>query len=403
MRFIRTENLKAGMRLAKPIYNKNGVLLYERNSQLTEAGIASVNNFGLFGIYILEPAEPVPPLTREDLEFEQLQTVYMFKLRECVDLILQRKKLEPLYSFLQDILKHYGSLDHRVNFNQNLRSGDDFMYKHAISTAILIAMMTSRMHYSVPKQMTMVTAALLYDIGYQYVPKATLEKGPNRTAEDKKLIQQSLEQGLEYLSMYAGSYDFFPRALALIQAFVFADHPEKLSAAPDKDLQYMVDMLRVAVQFDQITAMNVGYEPISEIMAMQQLKNSPGLYHPDVVSTLAECIHIVPKAASVDLSTGDKGIVLVENTDDYLRPVILRLSDNQIYDLSIFRVHREIQIVDIMKTMDNRIKVDEETIKQFVPDEELTKLTSRFREGLRKAHERAREAEPQPQSYDARA
>lgn len=41
MKFVRTEDLKAGMRLAKPIYNKKGVLLYERNSALTAPGIAS--------------------------------------------------------------------------------------------------------------------------------------------------------------------------------------------------------------------------------------------------------------------------------------------------------------------------------------------------------------------------
>ena len=81
MKFVKTDDLKAGMRLAKPIYNKNGVLLYDRNSTLTAPGIVSIRNFGLFGIYILEPAEPVPPLSREDLEFEQLQTIYMFKLR----------------------------------------------------------------------------------------------------------------------------------------------------------------------------------------------------------------------------------------------------------------------------------------------------------------------------------
>ena len=31
MRFVKTDDLKPGMRLARPIYNKNGVLLYERN------------------------------------------------------------------------------------------------------------------------------------------------------------------------------------------------------------------------------------------------------------------------------------------------------------------------------------------------------------------------------------
>ena len=32
MIFVKSEDLKYGMRLAKPIYNKTGVLLYERNT-----------------------------------------------------------------------------------------------------------------------------------------------------------------------------------------------------------------------------------------------------------------------------------------------------------------------------------------------------------------------------------
>ena len=70
MLFVKTEDLKAGMRLAKPIYNKNGVMLYDRNSKITSQGIISVNNFGLIGIYILEPAEPVPPMSEDDIEFD---------------------------------------------------------------------------------------------------------------------------------------------------------------------------------------------------------------------------------------------------------------------------------------------------------------------------------------------
>lgn len=402
MRFVKTEDLKAGMRLAKPIYNKDGVLLYERNSQLSSTGISSVKNFGLIGIYILEPAEPVPPLSDEDLEFEQLQTVYMFKLKECMDLIQKRQKLDSLYPFLQDIIKHYGSLDHRVNFNQNLRSGEDFMYKHAISTAILIAMMTSRLKFTLRKQMMMITAALLHTFGYIYVPKPILEKGPAITPDDQEVIQHALQRGLDRLSMYTNSYDFFPRAYALMQTFIQMETPETFTAAPDPDLSVMANMLRVAVRFDQMTAMNVGYEPISEIMAMRDLMSTPNLYHPNNVTTLAECIHIVPRAASVDLSSGDKGIILVENTNDFMRPIVLRLSDNQIFDLSKDAVYKEIQITDIMKTMDNRIDVDENTLKQFVPDAELSKMTSRFRAHLERIHERERQPEVTG-SYDARA
>ena len=46
MKFVKTDHLKAGMRLAKPIYNKNGVLLYDRGSALTEPGIVSARKIG---------------------------------------------------------------------------------------------------------------------------------------------------------------------------------------------------------------------------------------------------------------------------------------------------------------------------------------------------------------------
>lgn len=386
MKFMKTDDLKPGMRLAKPIYNKDGVLLYERNSALTSPGISSVKNFGLIGIYILEPAEPLPPFSREDQIFEQLQTVYMFKLRECVELIQKRKKLEPLHTFVNDIVKHYGRLDHRVNFNQNLRSGEDFMYKHSISMAILVTMMTAYLKYPAPKQLAMVTAALFYDIGYIYVPKPIMEKGSDElSAADRDLVQQSLERGLTSLAPYRNDYEYFPLALALMQNYVYADHPDKFALSNDKDIMGMINLLRVADQFDQMTAMNVGHEPVSEIAAMRSLKKDPKRYPTLYVSALAQCIHIVPHAANVDLSTGDTGIVLVENNIDFMRPIVLRLSNNTIYDLSQDDVYKEIQILDIMKTMDNRIAVDDETIKQFVPDPELQKMTQKMRSSRQKA------------------
>ena len=43
MLFVKTEDLKPGMRLAKPIYNRNGVMLYERNSKITSNAAKVVN------------------------------------------------------------------------------------------------------------------------------------------------------------------------------------------------------------------------------------------------------------------------------------------------------------------------------------------------------------------------
>lgn len=126
MQFVKTSDLKPGMRLAKPIYNKMGVLLYERDTKLTIQGINSIENFGLIGIFILEPAEPLPPLSKEDLEFEQFQTIYMFKLKEEHGSLEKEEAPASLPSLVADIYSHYGVIDHKLNFVQTLRSSADF-------------------------------------------------------------------------------------------------------------------------------------------------------------------------------------------------------------------------------------------------------------------------------------
>ena len=119
MLFVKQEDLKVGMRLAKPIYNKKGVLLYERDSKLTTQGIASVKNFGLIGIYILEPAEPLPPMTDDDVAFEKFQAVAVFTIVDELQYILQNGRQSKMVPFAENILRDYGRLSRNINFVQN--------------------------------------------------------------------------------------------------------------------------------------------------------------------------------------------------------------------------------------------------------------------------------------------
>ena len=67
-------------------------MLYERNSKLTRQGIVSIQNFGLIGVYILEPAEPVPPMSEDDIEFERFQAMAIFTIRDILDDVAERTK-----------------------------------------------------------------------------------------------------------------------------------------------------------------------------------------------------------------------------------------------------------------------------------------------------------------------
>ena len=68
--------------------------------------------------------------------------------------------------------------------------------------------------------------------------------------------------------------------------------------------------------------------------------------------------------------------------------MILNFKDNQIYDLSNPETSDQLQIVDIMKTMDNRIAIDSDTLKQFVADPYIKATADRFRAQKEKINQR---------------
>ena len=87
--------------------------------------------------------------------------------------------------------------------------------------------------------------------------------------------------------------------------------------------------------------------------AIQEFIDHPEVYDPETVRALIRSINILPPGASVELSTGEKALVLNENEENVLRPTLVSFRDNSILNLSLPE-NEDIHIVDIMKTMDNR-------------------------------------------------
>jgi hypothetical protein len=83
-----------------------------------------------------------------------------------------------------------------------------------------------------------------------------------------------------------------------------------------------------------------------------------------------------------------RGMVVHDTPGDQFHPQVLDFATNQILDLSSSKLRDIIEIKDLMKTMDQRYPFDEESLKQFVPDEELKATTRRIRMRLEKYKKR---------------
>lgn len=360
MIYVKAQDLKVGMRLARPIYNKRGILLYGRNDKITKQGIESVKNFGLIGLYVLEPAEPLPPMSEEEIEFERFQTMAVFSIREDLDLIMNNKEPKNLMKQTDELVRMFGKLYHRINFNQNLRSPEDYVYKHALNVAILAAMISHRAAFGIMEQTEVVVAALLHDLGKLSLKPELRGKTANLTEEEQNTVAKAVITGIDKIS---NAFNLPAGVKSMLMQLCQLQYLPKNAPANISDA---VKVLMVANAYDEYTAMRIDEDPHTEIQAIRMLQDSPEMYAPEMVKHLLDSIKVLYPGVCVELTNSEKGLVLRENEKDVLRPMVLGFGQNQIYDLGLDSVFKSVQIRDIMKTMDNRIKVDPETLKEYM-------------------------------------
>ncbi len=361
MIFVKANEIKVGMRLARPIYNKSGVLLFERNSRVTANAINSIKNFGLLGIYVLEPAEPVPPMTREDVEFERFQTMAGFLLEEELNRILQSGKSLKIQTIAGMITKNYAHLDKKINFNQNLRSREDFTYRHSLNVAILCAMLTHILNVRIEEQQQTIIAAIVHDMGKLTVLKEIADCD-ELTEEQKQHLTAAEVSAYDKIEKVFVDGTGIRRICAQSQKVLEDYEAGKLDTHSMK-MVIGAKVLAVAGMYDSLTAMQIGKEPVSEIKALKYLMDNPDYFDPEVVMALVHAINILIPGVSVELNNGDRALVITENKQNVLRPMVLCFRDNRVLDLSDDVIYEDIWIEDTMKTMDNRYIMDIQTLR----------------------------------------
>ncbi|MCR5094103.1 MAG: HD domain-containing protein [Lachnospiraceae bacterium] len=363
MRFIRLEELKPGMRIARPIFSKKGVMLYDRATVLKDMqSIQNIKSFGLIGLFILEPAEPVPPMTDEDREFERFQTMMAFQIQDEMEVCRRSKKTENITRIVDEIVRQYGNLKNKITFIQGLRSADDYVFKHSLNVAILCAMISHAMNVSLQDQRESVTAAVLHDIGKLDVDQKIFAER-EISAEDRIRLLHCELNGFDLIGNLYMSNPNIKRICSQAQHLVdVMDNPEEL-----KRMKPVTGarILAVADTYDSDTAVRMDQPPLSEVLTLRKMLDRSDVYDPKVVNGLMRSIAILSPGTSVELNTGEKALVIRVNDNDLLRPVVLTFDHNEIIDLSDRKTYDDLDISDIMKTMDNRHVIDQDALKKL--------------------------------------
>ncbi|MCR5357712.1 MAG: HD domain-containing protein [Lachnospiraceae bacterium] len=365
MKFVKTEDLKDGMRLAKPIYNKKGVLLYERDSKLTGQSIGSVRNFGLMGVYVLEPAEPLPPMSPEDIALEKFLTVSEFRLMDELTEMIKSGKSSKIRNLADSFVSECGRMSLPVNFIQNLRGAEDYVVKHSSNVALLCALLSRSMGLNLDERKDAILAGLVHDVGKLNIP-ASMMAQEELSDEDRHEMRRHELHGAEIIEGCFTSAPAIKRTM--LQA---CKHIGAFENGEEQDNAKMVKTAKVLVvadMFDKLTAMSLQHEPMSYISALKFLMSKPDWFDKDVVKALIKCVSFLGEGTSVELSNGEKALVLATNPDNLLKPLVLIFSGNTIIDLARSTVYEGLEVVDTMKTLDSRYVMDKEAIAKLKND-----------------------------------
>ena len=351
MQFVKMEDLKPGMRIARPIYSKKGVLLFERDSKLNQNGIDSIKNFGLIGLFVLEPAEPAPPMSPEDIEFERFQTIHSFAIQDELNSMLNNRKFIKLPNIVADITKGYGLLDKKINFAQSLRTKEDYIYRHCLNVAMLCAIIGHKYGLRNEEMRDTITSAIVHDIGKLMAPTELRDK-EDRDIQDERALENYQMEGFEILDEMFQSSPNVKRIAA--QSLTILQNYREGTERSNMKLVEGTKVMVVAEYFDTLTAMRFGGKPESELDVLRNMQAAPETFDPGAVKALIDGINILSEGISVVLSTGDTALILQENPRNILRPMVLCFRDNTIMNLADTYMYGDIEVTSIMKTLDNR-------------------------------------------------
>lgn len=326
MRIIQLDELTDEMTLARPVYQKMGlILLNEGTSKL----MRFKEKFAQLGIHYLYVNDKISDgIEIDDVVSEETRAEGRKIVSETMKKLLDKKQ-----DNISQVYKIVGSMIDEILYNKavvvnlmDLKNKDMYLYYHSVNVATLSLVIGSSLGYA-PKQLNYLgTGAILHDIGMAALPKTLVAKSEmDMTPEERKVYQAHPQLGYE-----------MTRALRDVDAFsknIILGHHEQVDGGgyPRKigssELHEMAKIVAVCDAYDTMTSLPIGGKVMPSYQVIEYLMSNIGKkFDRLVVAKFIRHIAAFPAGSIITLNDKRKGIVVKQNEGFPTRPVV-RLID----------------------------------------------------------------------------
>ncbi|MFC0214908.1 HD-GYP domain-containing protein [Paenibacillus chartarius] len=329
MRLLPTKSCVPGMRLAKAVFNEDGVILLGRHVELSQALIIRLGQLGVDFLYIEDPDtddidvnDPLSDETRRKA-LTEIRTHFGAFMEDSAKKKFSRapalgKSFGNLMQMIIDDLKeNQGALIMLMNMNVL----NNYVYQHSLNVSIYTVMLGMAFGYTREELTVLGLGSLLHDIGKTKINWALLRKPGVLTPEEYKEIQTHTELGFKLLKDEPN--------MPLIAAHCAFQHHERIDGSgyprgiKGAEIHEYAKWIAIADSYDAMTTHRAHREAMLPHQAMEILFTGAGtLYDQKKIAFFRDHVAIYPMGITVTLSTGEKGVVTDIHPAAPQRPVV---------------------------------------------------------------------------------
>jgi HD-GYP domain-containing protein (c-di-GMP phosphodiesterase class II) len=336
MRRIPLNEVKIGEIIGQAIYDDQGRILLKAGITITDRLLKKIEAQQILSIYIADDADDleslsdiISPQLRNDA-IKQVKNIYQeFVTEETernikagkVNLFRENQHITNLAKMVEDILAEVFSNKNAVVEMVNIKKMDNYLYEHAVNTAVLSLLIGLEIHLNEQELRRLIIASLLMDVGNNLIDQAPLTKKGPLDNKERHIIETHVRKGFDFIRSYSD--------IPVNTRNLILQHHERIdgsgypSGLVDREIDKLAKIIAIADAYDALTSdrpYRPAYHPNE---ALEKIMGDAGkLYDFSLVNVFAKRVLAYPVGTYVKLSNGDIGEVIAINKDIPLRPVV---------------------------------------------------------------------------------
>lgn len=215
----------------------------------------------------------------------------------------------------------------------NIKAIDEHMVIHAMNVCIITLVFARFLGIESNKMQELGMGALLHDIGEIRLPQEILNKPGDLSPEERATVQKHTAYGVSILSHVDNISDIVLDIVSHHHERVNrTGYPEKLSG---QEISEFAKIVGIIDTYDSLTSPSPYKNYLTNNAALKSMYDWRGtLFDEILVEKFIKCLGVYPIGSTLELNSGEIGIVISTSPQSRLLPTLLLVKDasNKFYD-----------------------------------------------------------------------